>query len=414
MNSPLRILHTSDWHIGRTLYGRRRYDEFTAFFDWLYDTIVEQQVDVLLVAGDVFHTTTPSNRAQQLYYDFLCRVAASSCRHLVVTAGNHDSPTFLSAPRELLRALNIHVLAALPSSPAEEVLILNDQAGEPEAIICAVPFLRDREIRTAAAGQDMDDRERDLMQGIKQHYNEVCAEAQAQRDKLARPVPIIGMGHLFAAGGSRVEGDGVRNLYVGSLACVQADAFPACLDYLALGHLHCPQKVGGSETRRYSGAPLVMGFGEAEKKKTVCLLEFPESTTPTVTPLTVPVFQPIRRIQGNWKHIRAELTTLSMEGGSVWLEISYQGSELISDLRQRLDAAVAGTELEILRIRNERIIEQTLRPVHAEETLADLRHEEVFARCLDAHAIPAEQRPSLLAAYQEIVLALEQEDSRAE
>ncbi|MCI5164261.1 MAG: exonuclease subunit SbcD, partial [Candidatus Electrothrix sp. AX5] len=116
----LRILHTSDWHIGRTLYGRHRYDEFAAFFDWLYNTIVEQQVDILLVAGDIFHTTTPSNRAQQLYYDFLCRVAASSCRHLVVTAGNHDSPTFLSAPRELLRALNIHVIATLPSSLAEE------------------------------------------------------------------------------------------------------------------------------------------------------------------------------------------------------------------------------------------------------------------------------------------------------
>ncbi|MCI5167551.1 MAG: exonuclease subunit SbcD, partial [Candidatus Electrothrix sp. GM3_4] len=174
MQSPtLRILHTSDWHIGRTLYGRHRYDEFAAFFDWLYNTIVEQQVDILLVAGDIFHTTTPSNRAQQLYYDFLCRVAASSCRHLVVTAGNHDSPTFLSAPRELLRALNIHVLATLPSSPAEEVLVLKNQAGEAEAIICAVPFLRDREIRTATAGQDMDDRERDLILGITKHYSEV-------------------------------------------------------------------------------------------------------------------------------------------------------------------------------------------------------------------------------------------------
>ncbi|MCI5129450.1 MAG: exonuclease subunit SbcD, partial [Candidatus Electrothrix sp. AUS3] len=151
-----RILHTSDWHIGRTLYGRHRYAEFTAFFDWLYNTIVEHQVDILLVAGDIFHTTTPSNKAQQLYYDFLCRIAASSCRHLVVTAGNHDSPTFLNAPRELLRVLHIHVLASLPASLAEEVLVLKDQAGEPEAIICAVPFLRDREIRTATAGQNME------------------------------------------------------------------------------------------------------------------------------------------------------------------------------------------------------------------------------------------------------------------
>ena len=344
----------------------------------------------------------------------LVRLADGGRRPVVVVAGNHDSPTFLNAPKELLRVLNIHVLASLPASPAEEVLVLKDQVGEAEAIICAVPFLRDRDIRTAAAGQDMDDRERDLIHGITKHYSEVCAEAESLRNKLARPVPIIGMGHLFAAGGSTVEGDGVRNLYVGSLTCVQADAFPSSLDYLALGHLHCPQKVGGKETRRYSGAPLVMGFGEAEKEKSVCLIEFSESTTPTVTPLTVPVFQAIKRIQGKWDHIRAELTTLQLEGREVWLEVIYQGEELVADLRQRLDALVAGTKLEILRIRNRRIIEQTLRPVQAEETLAELGHEQVFARCLDAHEIPAEQRPSLLSAYQEIVLDLEQDDLMAE
>jgi exonuclease SbcD len=421
MQSPtLRILHTSDWHIGRTLHGRHRYAEFTAFFDWLHDTVVEQQVDILLVAGDIFHTTTPSNRAQQLYYDFLCRVAASSCRHLVVTAGNHDSPTFLSAPRELLRSLNIHVVASLPDSPAEEVLLLRDQGGEAEAIICAVPFLRDREIRTATAGQDMDDRERDLVQGIRKHDSEVCAAAEEQRKKLARPMPIIGMGHLFTAGGSVVEGDGVRNLYVGSLACVGADIFPDALAYLALGHLHSPQKVGGNETRRYSGAPLVTGFGEAEKEKSVCLIDFPAadptdpSMVPTVEPLPVPVFQRIKRIQGDWDHIQAVITTLSMKGGAIWLEIIYQGEELIADLRQRLDAAVVETRLEILRIRNRRIMDQALGSVTAGETLAELGHEQVFTRCLDAHEIPSEQRPSLLAAYNEIALALEQDDLMAE
>ena len=289
-------------------------------------------------------------------------------------------------------------------------------------MVCAVPFLRDREIRTATAGQDMDDRERDLVQGIRQHYSQVCAAAEEQQQP-TRPVPIIGMGHIFTAGGSTVEGDGVRNLYVGSLACVGADAFPASLDYLALGHLHSPQKVNGDATRRYSGAPLVMGFGEAEKKKSVCLIDFPaadptgtaaSTPAPAVNTLAVPVFQPIKRIQGNWDHIQAELTTLQQEGRAVWLEIIYQGKELISDLRQRLDALVARTKLEILRIRNRRIIEQTLRPVQAEETLAELGHEQVFARCLDAHEIPAEQRPSLLSAYQEIVLDLEQDDLMAE
>jgi len=110
----MKILHTSDWHLGRSLYGRKRYDEFSSFLDWLAQAIEDEKVDALLVAGDVFDTSTPSNRAQELYYRFLCRVAASCCRHVVVVAGNHDSPSFLNAPKELLRALNVYVVGSMP------------------------------------------------------------------------------------------------------------------------------------------------------------------------------------------------------------------------------------------------------------------------------------------------------------
>lgn len=99
----MKLLHTSDWHLGRTLYGRKRYAEFEAFLAWLLVTIEQEQVEVLLIAGDLFDTTTPSNRAQELYYNFLCSVAASSCRHVVIIGGNHDSPSFLAVPAQLLR-----------------------------------------------------------------------------------------------------------------------------------------------------------------------------------------------------------------------------------------------------------------------------------------------------------------------
>ena len=110
MLPPMNLLHTSDWHLGRTLYGRKRHEEFAAFLDWLAETIERHAVDVLLVAGDVFDTSAPGPRVQALYYRFLCRVAASRCRHAVVIAGNHDSPAFLDAPRELLKALDVHVV----------------------------------------------------------------------------------------------------------------------------------------------------------------------------------------------------------------------------------------------------------------------------------------------------------------
>ena len=260
---PLRVLHTSDWHIGRTLYGRKRYESFAAFLLWLGETIREERVDVLVVAGDVFDTSAPSNRSQELYYRFLCRIR-EHCRHVVIVAGNHDSPSFLAAPKELLRALNVHVIGAMSDDPAEETLVLRGRDGEPELIVCAVPYLRDRDIRTSEAGESLEDKEAKLLEGIRRHYAAVCALAASER---SRPdLPLLATGHLFAAGGLTQEGDGVRQLYVGSLARVGADCFPDCIDYLALGHLHIPQKLGGSETRRYSGSPLPMNFGERTGK----------------------------------------------------------------------------------------------------------------------------------------------------
>ncbi|NQS72549.1 MAG: exonuclease subunit SbcD, partial [Desulfobulbaceae bacterium] len=144
----MKILHTSDWHIGRALYGRKRYEEFKAFLDWLAETIQQNAINTLLVAGDVFDTSTPSNRAQELYYRFLCRVAASTCRHVVIVAGNHDSPSFLNAPKELLKALDVHVVGSA-ANPEDEVLVLRNEQKAPELIVCAVPYLRDRDIRVA-------------------------------------------------------------------------------------------------------------------------------------------------------------------------------------------------------------------------------------------------------------------------
>ena len=143
----MNILHTY-WHLGRALCGRKRYEEFGAFLDWLAETIERQGIDVLLVAGDVFDNGAPSNRAQELYYRFLCRAAASSCRHVVVVAGNHDSPTFLDAPRSLLATLNVHVVGSAAEDPEDEVLVLRGRDGAPELIVCAVPYLRDRDVRT--------------------------------------------------------------------------------------------------------------------------------------------------------------------------------------------------------------------------------------------------------------------------
>lgn len=436
----MRLLHTSDWHLGRTLYGRKRHEEFQAFLDWLADTLRERAVDVLLVAGDIFDTGTPGNRDQALYYRFLHRVAESNCRHVVIIGGNHDSPSFLEAPRALLRVLNVHVIGAVTGNIEDEVLVLEDACGEPELIVCAVPYLRDRDVRTVEAGEGLDDKARGLAEGIRTHYAQVCALAEQRREVLGRGIPdrvpgadtpldnpqqtsqpieernrrtlacaappFVAMGHLFTAGGRTMEGDGVRELYIGSLAHVPAGIFPACIDYLALGHLHVPQRVGGSETRRYSGSPLPMGFGEAGQEKTVCLVDF-GGGAPSVSPIPVPVFQRLAQIRGDMDKILDGIARLQAGVESVWLEIVYEGEAIAADLREHLEEAVAGTELEILRVRNNRLVERALHGTREGETLADLDPDDVFARCLDAHEIPPGQRKELTETYREALQGME-------
>jgi len=410
---PLKLLHTSDWHIGRTLYSRKRYEEFGAFLTWLADTIQQNEIDALLVAGDIFDTSAPSNRAQELYYRFLCRVAASCCRHVVVVAGNHDSPSFLNAPKELLKALDVHVVGSSTESPEDEVLVLRNEQDAPELIVCAVPYLRDRDIRVAEAGESVEDKERKLIDGIRTHYTAVAALAEQKREELGADIPIVGTGHLFTAGGQTVDGDGVRELYVGSLAHVTAGIFPACFNYLALGHLHVPQKVNGSKTIRYSGSPLPMGFGEAKQQKSVCLVEF-HSTAASVQLIDVPVFQRLERVKGDWDGISNRILELTATDSPGWLEVIYDGIEVIGDLRERLEAAISGTQMEILLIKNNRIIDRVLGQIHEEETLDDLNVDDVFERCLAVHDVPEEQRPELLRAYQETVSSLYEDDVQAE
>ena len=409
----MKILHTSDWHLGRSLYGRKRYEEFEVFLKWLADTIQSNEIGVLLMAGDVFDISAPSNRAQELYYRFLCRMANSSCRHVVVVAGNHDSPSFLNAPKELLKALYVHVIGSASETPEDEVLMLRNEQDAPELIVCAVPYLRDRDIRLAEAGEGVEDKERKLIEGISNHYAAVAAIAEQKNKEIGSNVPVVGMGHLFMAGGQTVDGDGVRELYIGSLPHVTAETFPVGFNYLALGHLHVPQKVNGSETIRYSGSPLPMGFGEAKQQKSVCMVEF-HTTAATVQLIEVPVFQKLERVKGDWDSISSRFLELSAINSDAWIEVIYEGEEVIVDLRERLDAAIIGTQMEILRVKNTRIIERVMGQIHEDETLDDLGVNDVFERCLDVHEVLEEQRPELLRAYQETLSSLYEDDKQAE
>lgn len=523
---PLTILHTSDWHLGRRLYGRLRYEEFESFLHWLQDTISAQKVDILIVAGDIFDTMTPSNKAQALYYEFLGKVSRSCCQHVVIVAGNHDSPTFLDAPSNVLKFLNVHVIGTACDDLEDEVLVLGDDDNNPHCIIAAVPYLRDRDVRSSSAGESADSKDANVIAGICEHYDNVADIAKTKQADLSkthqRYIPIVATGHLFASGGKTTEDDGVRELYVGSLGKISADMFNDGFDYVALGHLHVPQRVGGRESIRYSGSPIAMGFGEAKQQKQVLLVQFgaaehfdndilglnvaPDSITPhaidtaadievaqvkksvdklaektakkvssqelpfmddlfgfdepledeevkkstvventpiqpeqyksiretstdavnsnkilhrddanqmQVVSLPIPKFQQLAQISGDLTTIEQTIQALT-QSDSIWLEIVYTGDEIVSDLREQVQAMVEGLPCEVLKIKNTRTYNKVLNQQQTSENLQDLNEMEVFERCLTINDVADSQKDSLRDAYGQILYNLRHEDKQAE
>ncbi len=395
----MNIVHTSDWHLGHTLYGKKRDEEFRLFLDWLHELLRREKVELLLVSGDIFDSGAPGTQAQTLYYDFLQKISTDPACSVVMTAGNHDSPSFLDAPRQLLSHLRIHV-AGRALTPEEEVLELPGKAGEPGVIICAVPFLRDRDLYRAAPGDGPEDRDRKLAEGLRGHYRR-CAEA-AERLRAGRDMPVIAMGHLFVQGGRVSEGTDVR---VGSLARVETGVFPPAFDYAALGHLHIPQTAG--ETRlRYSGSPLPLDFSETENRKSVCLLRT-HGRDVSVETVEVPRFRNLLSLNGDWPELERRLRELSGAAETIWAEVLYTGQDVLGDLREKVFEA-APPEVDVLRIRNLRELPVSM---HTEEegapSLENLTEADVFARLLDEAQLcgegTEERRKALTACYDEIL-----------
>jgi len=400
----VRVLHTSDWHIGNQLFGRKRYAEFEQFLAWMQQTIKEQKVDVLLISGDIFDTTTPSNKAVELYFNFLNSVAKDGvCKHIVITAGNHDSPSFLVAPKEILKFLNIHIVANIDIK--DEVLKLSVDGKD--LIVCAVPYLRDRDLRDSNFGESFEDREQKLISAIKNHYKEVAEYAKSLKEGSE---PIIAMGHLFVRGENTKVGDGVRELYVGSLGFVGADIFDEDFDYVALGHLHIPQNVGGKSNIRYSGSPLAMGFNEAKQQKSVTILDFNDKLE--ISTIDVPKFQELEQIVGNLDDITNRLNELVAQNRNIWIEVVYKGDEVVGNLNRKIEDIVKNSQVEVLRVKSKNYNTKSLSQTNSQESLQELDVYEVFDRCLDYYDVDIEQRDELKALYKEVVNSINEKDLR--
>jgi exonuclease SbcD len=398
----MKLLHTSDWHIGRTLYSKKeRQGEHVAFFDWLLATIKKNSIDLLLVAGDIFDTSSPSSSSQKMYYDFLLKVRYSGCQNVVIVGGNHDSPSFLNATKDLLAALKVSVVGNVSENIEDEIVIIRDKDSTPIAVICAVPFLRARDISCFIEGETYTDSSKRISENIKIHYEKVAKCAEVKRNDWGRNLPIIATGHLSVVGGTTCEDDGVRETYIGNIECIGSEIFPPTFDYVALGHYHIAAKI--SENVRYSGSPIPMGFGEAEQKKSVFVIDF-ENNIPKVKAIEIPVFQKLESIRGDKSFIEKRLTELRKINKSVWVEVIYEGNEIFSDFTFWVNEHIAGTNIEILKLQNRQYLSEVLAQVDTVQSLDEIDEFDLFDKFLKKNDISDEQKEVLKNTYKEIVL----------
>jgi DNA repair protein SbcD/Mre11 len=377
----MKILHTSDWHLGQNFIGKSRFEEHKAFLSWLLNLIKEQEIDVLLVSGDIFDTGTPPNYALELYYNFLKDLShISTLKSTIITAGNHDSIATIKAPKQLLQVLNVHVIAS--GDRDEDVLIPIKENEAVKAIVCAVPYLRDSVIRESLEGDTISEKEQQANKGIKNYYKNVYKQAlELQKDK---EIPIIAMGHLTTVGSRTSESE--RDIYIGGTLDIGGDYLASMFDYVALGHLHINQKVA-NEHVRYSGSPIPLSFSESKNTQKVNFVTF-EGRDINVEEIAVPRERELHVIKGKLAQIKKELQAI--DDKSSWIEVHIQDDNPMfanSEIRELANKL----ELTLLAVK----VDKTEKQLQAKElkaiSLDELSVNEVFEKRLELEDIEDEE-----------------------
>lgn len=322
----MRILHTSDWHLGNRWKELSREDEFAAYLDWLLQVMRERAVDALLISGDIFDTSSPSDGTLKMFHDFLSKADETGCRAIIMTGGNHDGVAQLEATAPLLERYHACLISHLKPDAVQDCLIeLKDANGKVAALVCAVPFLRVRDVSVCVEGDAV---QMSYVRGVEAVYRSV-AELAAEWKQAHPGMPVVAMGHL-AVGGAPAT-DSTRAL-IGYVDCVDAEVFASVFDYVALGHIHKGYSLQDGRIR-YCGSPLPMGIDETQLPHRVVLVEADGSTLKHES-IEVPVFVAYAaRTCANPAELDAladELSTLAGNASTptLCLECTYTGTDM--------------------------------------------------------------------------------------
>lgn len=424
----LRIVHTSDWHLGHTLHGLSREQEHARFLQWLLELLARERPDALLITGDVFETANPPARAERAWFDFLAlaRQARPGLSVLVI-AGNHDAPARLEAPAPLIERLGVRVIGSargpdgrldperllIPLSPADQP---PGEPGEPAAWVAAVPFLRPSDLPPTGPVRGADDAGEE--QGVRAVYEAVLALARARR----RPgQALLATGHLPLGGALRSEGS-ERALPIGRVRELPLDLFPPDLDYVALGHLHRPQAVGGRQAVRYAGSPIPLSLTERDYPHQVVVVDLllgGAVVRPVLIPRSVDLLRLPEGEPGEPAEVLELLRALPARGAREeellpLLEVRVRLAAPDPGLRARVEEALRGRAARLIKLTLERSEPAPGAPAPAAPGgLRELTPLEVLRRCWgrEREGTPP---PGLEAAFLQLLGEVEAEQAREE
>ena len=418
----MRLLHTSDWHLGQTLHNFDRTYEHQCFLDWLLDTIVAENVDALLIAGDIFDNANPSAASQRQLYRFLQQARARAPRlDIVVIAGNHDSAGRLEAPGPLLEAHGTRVVGHVARGAdgtidLERLLVpLTGNSGEIEAWCVAIPFLRPGDVPRIARpeGEDGADNAFDAyLAGIAVLYQQAHALA---RERAQAGQAIVAMGHCHMVGGD-ASPDSERRIVIGGSEALPASMFAPETAYAALGHLHLAQRVGKQEHLRYSGSPLPLSFAEVGYRHQVLRIDLAGGKAVSIASLPVPRAVELLRVPAKPAPVRealAELAALDLPADLPAVAWPYLEVRVLLDgpepgLRAQVEAALEGKPVRLAKIEPTRRVATTagIEPALSLDQLAQLQPDDIFRR-LWQQRFGEDAPDAQLAAFAELLLPLD-------
>lgn len=289
----MKILHTADWHIGQLFHEYDRNYEHQQFLNWLVDTLQTEQIDVLLISGDVFDISNPSASSIKMFYSFLNKATrANPDLQIIITAGNHDSASRLEAPKPLLESSNVHIIGLVEKDAEgnidyQKLLVpIHDDSKNVKIWCLAIPFLRMGDYPTILNCANP------YTEGVTALYKDAFEYASLKKQD---GQTIIAMGHLHTHHAEVSDLDKTERLIMGGVECIPATAFHQDIKYVALGHIHKAQRIGGKEHIRYSGSPLPMSFSELNYKHQVIVFELDEEIS-ELKSIEIPLSVPLQRI----------------------------------------------------------------------------------------------------------------------